>query len=137
MRPGVFSSAVDKLNLLQPEFVLSVGDFIAGYTRDPERINAEWEVFESRIARLEMPFHPVPGNHDITNETMAEIWEERWGPRYRSFVHGDVLFLCLDSNDTLGRDRGWGPSSSGGPAAPCASTRTFAGPCCFCIIRCG
>ena len=29
-RPGVFPVAVDLLNLLQPEFVLSVGDFIEG-----------------------------------------------------------------------------------------------------------
>jgi hypothetical protein len=27
-RPGVFASAVDRLNLLQPEFVMSVGDLI-------------------------------------------------------------------------------------------------------------
>ena len=29
-RPGVFPAAVDLLNLLQPEFVMSVGDFIEG-----------------------------------------------------------------------------------------------------------
>ena len=30
-RPGVFMDAVNKLNLLQPEFVMSVGDLIEGY----------------------------------------------------------------------------------------------------------
>ena len=29
-RPGVFPAAVDLLNLLRPEFVMSVGDFIEG-----------------------------------------------------------------------------------------------------------
>lgn len=37
-RPGVFPAALDKLNLLQPEFVLCVGDLIEGKTEDPDRI---------------------------------------------------------------------------------------------------
>ena len=32
-RAGVFEDAIRKLNLLQPEFVISVGDLIEGYTR--------------------------------------------------------------------------------------------------------
>lgn len=33
-RPGIFEDGVRKLNLLQPEFVMSVGDLIEGYTED-------------------------------------------------------------------------------------------------------
>jgi len=33
-RPGVFMEGIHKLNLLQPEFVMSVGDLIEGYTED-------------------------------------------------------------------------------------------------------
>jgi hypothetical protein len=33
-RAGVFPLALEKLNLLQPEFVVSVGDLIEGYTED-------------------------------------------------------------------------------------------------------
>ena len=29
---GVFTSAVEKINLLQPDFVMSIGDFVTGYT---------------------------------------------------------------------------------------------------------
>ena len=36
-RWGVFQDAIFKLNLLQPEFVMSVGDMIQGYTRGPQR----------------------------------------------------------------------------------------------------
>src|SRR5688572_4625479 len=32
VRPGVFEEAVRKINLLQPEFVMSVGDLIMGYS---------------------------------------------------------------------------------------------------------
>lgn len=31
-RPGIFEDAIGKLNLLQPEFVMSLGDLIEGYT---------------------------------------------------------------------------------------------------------
>ncbi len=31
MRPGIFESAVEKLNLMQPEFVMSVGDLVQGH----------------------------------------------------------------------------------------------------------
>ena len=58
-RPGIFDKAIDKLNLLQPEFVLSVGDLIDGYTKDPKVWNAEWNEFDSLVNRLEMPFYLV------------------------------------------------------------------------------
>src|SRR6478735_7437856 len=35
-RPGVFEAALAKLNLMQPEFVISTGDLIDGYTLDPK-----------------------------------------------------------------------------------------------------
>lgn len=46
MRPGVFSEAVHKLNLLRPPFVMSVGDLINGYTRDLPKLRRQWEEFD-------------------------------------------------------------------------------------------
>src|SRR4051794_11564104 len=37
-RARVFSRAVDQLNLMQPEFVVSVGDLIEGYTENREEM---------------------------------------------------------------------------------------------------
>jgi 3',5'-cyclic AMP phosphodiesterase CpdA len=98
-RPGVFMDAVNKLNLLQPEFVVSVGDLIEGYTRDEERIYRQWDEFNGFIGQLQMPFFYVPGNHDYINDVMARIWEEKFGPSYYNFVYRDVLFLCLNSEE--------------------------------------
>jgi hypothetical protein len=98
-REGVFSRAVEKVNLLQPEFVLSVGDLIRGYTDDEALLREERDEFEDRVSRLEMPFFYVLGNHDISNPVMAGVWEKRYGRRYYSFIYKDVLFLCLDSVD--------------------------------------
>ena len=106
-RPGVFPTGIRKLNLLQPEFVMSVGDLIEGYTRDTTRLNAEWKEFMSFIEPLEAPFFYVPGNHDITNEVMEEKWKQLFGVSYYHFVYKDVLFLCLNSEDNLrGSGRG-------------------------------
>ena len=45
MRKGVFPRAVDKLNELRPEFVITVGDMIKGGAgnRDVDKLMGEWE----------------------------------------------------------------------------------------------
>lgn len=98
-RPGVFEEAVQKINLLQPEFVMSVGDLIEGYTEDTTILNAEWNEFTGFIDGLEMPFFYVPGNHDYTNEVMGKEYLKRFGRDYYHFIYKDVLFLCLNSED--------------------------------------
>ena len=106
-RPGVFPTGIKKLNLLQPEFVMSVGDLIEGYTKDTVQLNAEWKEFMGFIDLLEAPFFYVPGNHDITNKVMEDKWKELFGVAYYHFVYKDVLFLCLNSEDNIrGAGRG-------------------------------
>ena len=59
-RPGVFSRALDKINALQPEFVVSVGDLIEGYSDDEGLIRQQWQALKSRSAsvnsRWRLPF---------------------------------------------------------------------------------
>lgn len=108
VRPGVFPDAVNKLNLLQPEFVMSVGDLISGYTEDEEKIDQEWDEFTGFISKLQMPFFYLPGNHDYINDVMARKWKERFGKDYYHFVYKDVLFLCLNSEELKrGSGRGY------------------------------
>ncbi len=98
-RPGVFEDAVRKLNLMQPEFVLSVGDLISGYSTDTAQITKQWAEVNSTISGLKMPYFYLPGNHDITNKVMEKEWEKRYGKRYYSFNYKNTLFVILDSND--------------------------------------
>jgi hypothetical protein len=98
-RPGVFAEAVRKLNLLQPEFVISVGDLIEGYTSDPAQWALEWAEFQQKLEQLEMPFFYVPGNHDLSNVQMLENWGRRFGRTFFEFRYHDVLFLALNSED--------------------------------------
>lgn len=106
-RPGVFLKGINKLNLMQPEFVMSVGDLIEGYTEDTVRLKNEWDEFNGFIDSLKVPFFYVPGNHDITNRKMEEVWKNQFGVTYYHFVYKDVLFLCLNSEDNVrGAGRG-------------------------------
>jgi hypothetical protein len=98
-RDGVFKQAIEKINLLRPEFVISVGDLIEGYTDDLEQVEREWTEFNSFLEPLLMKFFYVPGNHDIWNAEARAEWERRFGPSYYHFVYGNVLFLCLNSED--------------------------------------
>jgi hypothetical protein len=96
---GIFERAMDQLNLLQPEFVINVGDLIEGYSKDEAKLNAEWDEIDGMLSKLEMPFFRTVGNHDLGNAVMEQMWRERHGPTYYHFVYRDVLFLVLNSED--------------------------------------
>ena len=98
-RAKIFSQAVQRLNLLQPEFVLSVGDLIEGYTVKEEQIQKEWKEFTDITSKFEMPFFYVPGNHDLTNKTLHAAWGKQLGRKYYHFTYKDTLFVALNSED--------------------------------------
>lgn len=98
-RPGVFASAVKKINLMQPEFVISVGDLIEGYSEDKGQWALEWAEFQGKVHALQMPFFYVPGNHDLANPLMAENWNRKFGRTYYEFRYHDALFVALNSED--------------------------------------
>lgn len=96
---GTFARAMDQLNWLQPEFVMSVGDYVEGYTNDRKELNLEWDGFQKIVGKLQMPFFYVPGNHDVNFPATKEVWKERIGHSYYSFIYKNVLFIVLDSED--------------------------------------
>ncbi|MEZ5737228.1 MAG: metallophosphoesterase [Novosphingobium sp.] len=98
-RPGVFADAMRKLDLMKPDFVISVGDLVEGYTEDEAEIRRQWNEVEARLAVLDAPVFFIAGNHDYSNAAMARIWKERRGSPYWSFVHDGVLFLGLSTED--------------------------------------
>jgi hypothetical protein len=109
-RKGFFGKAMDSLNLLRPEFVMSVGDLVDGGGVPEPVLRAQWSELESFIARLQMPFFYVVGNHDIwtgfsgmtpARETAITLWKERHGENpYYSFMYNGCLFVCLNSMET-------------------------------------
>ncbi len=105
-RPGVWSKAIERLNLLRPAFVISVGDYIQGARGDnPDRatVAARWDQFLSMLERLEMKFFFVEGDHDATNPMMHAMWRERFGPEWYSFDFQNAHFVCVSSEDEVAR----------------------------------
>ena len=99
MRPGVFASAVKKLNLLQPQFVMSVGDLIEGYTEDASIVAVQRDAFDALVRKLDMPFFYTVGNHDMANPMMAAEWQKRYGRSYYHFIYRNVLFAVVCTED--------------------------------------
>lgn len=102
-RPGVFDSAMRKLNLLQPQFVMCVGDLVQGYTRKPQDAVRMWDQVLKQVHLLTMPFFFVPGNHDLSTPVMRTEWAKHFGRSYYAFRYEDVLFLCLSTEEPRGR----------------------------------
>lgn len=99
-RAKVFSLAVEQLNLLQPEFVVSIGDLIEGGAKKTEaQLNEEWKEFQGLVGKLQMPFFYVAGNHDIMTAQGEKVWHKHYGRSYYHFMYRNVLFLMLNSED--------------------------------------
>ncbi len=60
-----FFRMIEEWNLLNPLFVASVGDMILGGA--VEGLDEQWTEFEGIIGKLQVPFFPAPGNHDISD----------------------------------------------------------------------
>ncbi|MEQ9004261.1 MAG: metallophosphoesterase [Pseudomonadales bacterium] len=108
--PATFNRMIDDVRHLNPAFVIQVGDMIDGYA-EPDEISAQWQRFRSQVAPLgQIPFVPVPGNHDLYGpERRAEpeieaIYRGLWGPTYRSFDYRNARFIVLNS-DAPGAER--------------------------------
>ncbi len=96
-RFGVFEKAIRTLNLIKPNFVMSIGD-LTDLTEDNTEKNKEiWHELKKQINHLTMPFFFTAGNNDYMNEETAKLWTEQNGKNYYSFVYKNVLFVCLNT----------------------------------------
>ena len=94
----VFDRSIEEINLARPDFVIMLGDMIEGHLY-PEEVAAQWEEFQSHTDRLEAPFMVIPGNRDVGTAAGADYWSRNLGRNYRSFVHQNVLFLLLNTEE--------------------------------------
>lgn len=106
-RPGFFGKAMDVLNLLRPEFVMSVGDLIDGCGASKEKLRRQWEEEQRFVKKLDMPFFHVVGNHDIwtgikgpskERQDSIDLWHEFHGTNtYYSFTYKGCHFICFNT----------------------------------------
>ncbi|MCP4641062.1 MAG: hypothetical protein GY851_11540 [bacterium] len=102
----IFDRAVDAINLLDPDFVITVGDQIPGHMQDRAAWDEEWAEYMAHAKRLDAPFFLVPGNHDIANVECYAFWEEDFGRTYYSFDYKGCHFLVLNTEEERFDGRG-------------------------------
>jgi hypothetical protein len=95
---GVYGAIVEQIARLHPEFVITVGDMIEGYTSDPDLIRERWDEYFTLLQPLTVPIYYTPGNNDITTDAMEPAYRERIGEPYRSFDYRGMHIIILDNS---------------------------------------
>lgn len=101
----ILDKAVTEINTIMPDLVMMVGDLVQGYNQRPEWIKQMTE-FKSIMNKLNIPWFPVAGNHDVywrgegrpENEHDGD-YEEHFGPLWYAFQHKDCWFIVLYSDE--------------------------------------
>lgn len=102
---AVLRQAVTDTNLLDPDLVMTVGDLINGYNATPKWME-QMKEYRSSMAKLDMPWFPVAGNHDIywrgPGKPIGEHeqdYETHFGPLWYSFRHKNAGFIAVYSDE--------------------------------------
>jgi len=98
--PGKWAEAVEHVNRLEPDFVMSVGDFIEGYTSDEADLRRQWEEVDAITRRLKARFFYCPGNHDVDGDEARRVYTELHGLNGRTYYSFDFCgchFVIVDT----------------------------------------
>lgn len=81
----------EKFAYIQSREDIKMGIFLGDvvYSPSPE----DWDEVDADIDTLGLPVYITPGNHDLINR---ELFEERYGITYSSFIYQNDLFILLD-----------------------------------------
>jgi 3',5'-cyclic AMP phosphodiesterase CpdA len=115
---------VDLCNHIDASFVVHLGDIVHPLPVEDTHVEAI-DLAAGVYARLRQPIHFVPGNHDVGDKpdalvavpAVAEenyaVFEDAWGPSFRSFDAGAFHFVLVDTQglnsglDRESRQRRW------------------------------
>ncbi|WP_419211316.1 metallophosphoesterase family protein [Maribacter sp. X9] len=110
--PKGFQMAIDKVNELNPDFVLTGGDLVYDAMRgDYKKCESLFTLYKKMSEGFKMPVYNCLGNHDLfgiyeeSPESDAHpdykygMWERHFGKTYYSFDHKGWHFITLNSLD--------------------------------------
>ncbi len=109
-----FKKAIDEINKINPDFVLTGGDLImdalgVGF----ERADSLYDLYLETISLLNVPVYNTIGNHEIFGwyeksnvsrnhaEFGKKMYQNRIGKTYYSFSHKGVKFFMVDSIEEI------------------------------------
>lgn len=95
---GIFEQIVIEAERLKPEFVMTVGDFIDGYSTDTAQLMSEWDTVLTMFEAFSVPIHLVAGNHDISYDAAEPVYRRYAGEPNYSFDHRGIHFTVLDNS---------------------------------------
>lgn len=112
-----FSQAIDSVNKLNPDFVITGGDLIMdALGQSFGRSDSLYNIYNKAQERFNMPVYNTKGNHEIFGiyeksgisndhpEYENKMFENRVGERYYSFDHKGWHFMILDGIEDTGEN---------------------------------
>jgi 3',5'-cyclic AMP phosphodiesterase CpdA len=109
---GMYHDLIERVNAMNPEFVVHLGDITHPGPASPEYGEAA-QAFHKASEIFSMPYYLVPGNHDIGEKIHPALpdideqisiskpavvqFEKHFGQQRYSFSHGGCLFLVFNS----------------------------------------
>src|SRR5687768_11293923 len=99
-QPQIFGRVWREVDLLHPDFVITVGDTIQGGI--DEVAEDEWRDLRPIWQRYShYPLYFTPGNHDVFSDTSRQLYErETRRPPFYSFDYQEAHFTVLDNSRT-------------------------------------
>lgn len=96
---GIYEQILGEAERLRPEFVMTVGDQIEGYTSDTVQLGREWREYLDIVKTLSCPLYLTPGNHDITYDDMEDTYRHHTGRSpYYSFDYDGLHVVVFDNS---------------------------------------
>ncbi|MEK7767831.1 MAG: metallophosphoesterase, partial [bacterium] len=93
----VFLDILRMINQAAPQFVVTTGDMVNGYTEDEAQLRRQWAGYKDAVKIVQAPILHTPGNHDLHDKMSARVYREMWGPTRWSRDFGPVRVIGLDT----------------------------------------
>ncbi|SEL43611.1 metallophosphoesterase family protein [Parapedobacter koreensis] len=105
-----FRKAVDSINRLKPDFVISGGDLVRDVNAASESLaDSLYDLYLSEVKQFNMPIYHAIGNHELFGIAKQnkedpshplyakKMYEKKVGKRYYTFEHKGWRFFVLDN----------------------------------------